>query len=63
MMDKGKPRIVAVAGPNGSGKSTCAPALLRDTLGVMEFINADLIARGLSGCPFKADTGGRSHGK
>lgn len=43
------PRIVAISGPNGAGKSTCAPALLKDTLGVMEFINADLIARGLSG--------------
>jgi len=42
------PNLVVVAGPNGSGKSTTAPALLRDTLRVGEFINADDIARGLS---------------
>ena len=40
--------LVVVAGPNGSGKSTMAPALLRDTLRVDEFINADVIAGGLS---------------
>lgn len=40
--------LVVIAGPNGSGKSTMAPRLLRDTLRVNEFINADLIAGGLS---------------
>jgi len=38
-----------VGGPNGAGKSTAAPALLREALAVSEFVNADLIARGLSG--------------
>ena len=33
---------------NGAGKSTLAPALLRDTLGILEFVNADTIAEGLS---------------
>jgi len=33
---------------NGSGKSTAAPALLRDYLGITEFVNADVIALGLS---------------
>lgn len=42
------PRVVVIAGPNGSGKSTTAPRLLRDTLHVDEFINADVIASGLS---------------
>ncbi len=42
------PNVVVVAGPNGSGKSTAAPALLRDYLGVTEFVNADTIAQGLS---------------
>ncbi len=42
------PNLVVVAGPNGSGKSTAAPALLRDYLGVTEFVNADIIAQGLS---------------
>jgi len=43
------PNVVVIAGPNGSGKSTAAPALLRDYLGIGEFVNADVIARGLSG--------------
>jgi predicted ABC-type ATPase len=40
--------VVVVAGPNGAGKSTTASALLRDTLAVTEFVNADVIAEGLS---------------
>ncbi|MFZ1700521.1 MAG: zeta toxin family protein [Pyrinomonadaceae bacterium] len=42
------PNIVVIAGPNGAGKSTLAPALLRDTLNIPEFVNADTIAEGLS---------------
>lgn len=42
------PHVIVVAGPNGAGKSTSAPALLRDTLRVDEFVNADVIAAGLS---------------
>jgi len=38
-----------LAGPNGAGKSTAAPELLKGALGVHEFVNADLIAQGLSG--------------
>ncbi len=37
--------IIAVAGPNGAGKSTTAPSLLKGTLKVKEFVNADIIAR------------------
>jgi predicted ABC-type ATPase len=44
----GSPSIVVVAGPNGAGKSTLAPFLLRDALAVLEFVNADQIAGGLS---------------
>ena len=40
--------LVVIGGSNGSGKSTTAPKLLRDTLRVGEFINADNIAAGLS---------------
>jgi predicted ABC-type ATPase len=40
--------VIVIAGPNGAGKSTLAPALLRDTLGILEFVNADTIAEGLS---------------
>jgi predicted ABC-type ATPase len=39
---------VILAGPNGAGKSTVARALLRGTLAVNEFVDADVIARGLS---------------
>ena len=46
---KRRPCLVVLGGPNGAGKSTAAPALLRDTLAVTEFVNADTIARGLSG--------------
>lgn len=42
------PSLVALAGPNGAGKSTAGSALLREALGVTEFVNADVIARGLS---------------
>jgi predicted ABC-type ATPase len=42
------PKIIALAGPNGAGKSTVAPVLLRALFGVVPFVNADVIARGLS---------------
>ena len=42
------PEIVVVAGPNGAGKSTTAPVLLRENLNIDQFVNADLIALGLS---------------
>jgi predicted ABC-type ATPase len=43
-----RPHVVIIAGPNGAGKTTLAPLLLRDTFGVMEYVNADAIALGLS---------------
>ena len=42
------PYVIVIAGPNGAGKSTTAPTLLREALGVTEFVNADVIAEGLS---------------
>jgi hypothetical protein len=48
------PSLIALAGPNGAGKSTADPILLKETLGVTEFVNADLIAQGLS--PFAPET-------
>jgi predicted ABC-type ATPase len=42
------PSVVILAGPNGAGKSTAAPELLQGALAVNEFVNADVIARGLS---------------
>lgn len=47
-MNEAKPQIVIIAGPNGAGKSTLAPFLLRDTFGLLEFVNADTISAGLS---------------
>jgi predicted ABC-type ATPase len=42
------PQVIVVAGPNGAGKSTMAPSLLKDSLEIVEFVNADTIASGLS---------------
>jgi predicted ABC-type ATPase len=42
------PHVVVLAGPNGSGKTTIAPNLLKGRLAVNEFVNADMIASGLS---------------
>lgn len=47
-MSADSPNIIVIAGANGSGKSTAAPVLLADVLGVSEFVNADVIAQGLS---------------
>ena len=46
--------IYIIAGSNGSGKTTLANTLLPDFLGCSEFVNADLIAAGLS--PFNPDS-------
>lgn len=43
-----QPTVVVIAGPNGAGKSTAAPFLLKQALGILEFVNADQIATGLS---------------
>ncbi len=47
-MSEKNPHVIVIAGPNGAGKSTTAPSLLKGTLGVTEFVNADVIAQGLS---------------
>ena len=49
-----KPTIYVVAGPNGAGKTTFAMSYLNEYAGCREFINADLIAAGLS--PFNPDS-------
>src|SRR5690348_3271655 len=48
-MTAAAPKVVVLAGPNGAGKSTAAPRLLHQSLQIEEFVNADVIARGLSG--------------
>ena len=47
-MSSEKPNVIVLAGPNGAGKSTLSHRLLSDTLRVPHFVNADVIARGLS---------------
>src|SRR5262245_58874604 len=47
-------RILIVAGPNGAGKSTFAREYLPNEAGCPVFVNADLIAAGLS--PFEPDS-------
>jgi predicted ABC-type ATPase len=47
-MNESSHQVVIIAGPNGAGKSTLAPFLLRDTFGLLEFVNADTISAGLS---------------
>lgn len=54
-------RIVMIAGPNGAGKTTFATEYLPKELGVMNFINADLIAAGLS--PFNPEAASVAAGR
>ena len=46
--DSDRPRCIVIAGPNGAGKTTFAREFLPKDAGVMHFVNADLIASGLS---------------
>ncbi len=43
-----RPKLYVIAGPNGSGKTTFAEKFLPDYADCFEFINADMIAKGLS---------------
>jgi len=45
--------IIMIGGPNGAGKTTAARTLLPRALGLLEFVNADNIALGLS--PFNPE--------
>ena len=48
------PTVYVIAGPNGAGKTTFANEFLPDFVNCREFLNADLIAAGLS--PFAPET-------
>lgn len=48
------PTLYLIAGPNGVGKTTFADRYLPDEARQLEFVNADLIARGLS--PYDPDS-------
>jgi predicted ABC-type ATPase len=49
----GAKKVLIIAGPNGAGKTTFAREFLPREAGVVHFINADLIAAGLS--PFRPE--------
>ncbi len=54
-VDSGRmPTAYVIAGPNGAGKTTFATEFLPDFVHCREFVNADLIAAGLS--PFAPET-------
>jgi predicted ABC-type ATPase len=53
MTEDSQPSLYIVAGPNGAGKSTFARLYLPDYADCREFVNADLIAAGLS--PFNPE--------
>ncbi|MDI9636203.1 hypothetical protein QM565_10465 [Geitlerinema splendidum] len=53
------PELYAIGGANGSGKTTVSLSLLPN-LGVLEYINADAIAAGLS--PFNPESMARQAG-
>jgi len=43
-----RPNVIVLAGPNGARKTTAASVILPKLIDVMEFVNADTIAQGLS---------------
>ncbi|MDD3277032.1 MAG: zeta toxin family protein [Kiritimatiellales bacterium] len=51
---KQKPVVYVIAGPNGAGKTTFAMDYLLNEVHCEEFVNADMIARGLS--PFNEES-------
>ena len=54
-------RIIIIAGPNGAGKTTFAKEFLPNEANCLYFVNADLIAAGLS--PFKPEVAAIQSGK
>lgn len=48
MKEKNKPTCYIIAGPNGAGKTTFALKYLPEIAGCSNFVNADLIAYGIS---------------
>lgn len=54
-------KIIIIAGPNGAGKTTFAREFLRTDESCFQFVNADLIASGLS--PFAPETAALQAGR
>jgi predicted ABC-type ATPase len=55
------PRCIIIAGPNGAGKTTFAREFLSREAGVVNFVNPDLIASGLS--PLRPDLAALAAGR
>ena len=55
------PVCIVIAGPNGAGKTTFAREFLPKDAGVIHFVNADLIASGLS--PLRPELGALAAGR
>lgn len=55
------PRCIVIGGPNGAGKTTFAREFLPREAGVIHFVNADLIASGLS--PLRPELAARQAGR
>ncbi len=47
-MEFKQPQVVVIGGPNGAGKTTIASEMIQRDFGILHFVNADIIARGLS---------------
>jgi len=61
MPKKLPPLCVVIAGPNGSGKTTFAREFLPAHHGIIHFVNADLVAGGLS--PLRPELAARAAGR
>ena len=61
MAKRTAPRCIIIAGPNGAGKTTFAKSFLVPDAHVVNFINADLIASGLS--PLMPERAARAAGR
>ena len=59
--NKPSPKIVIIAGPNGAGKTTFATDFLPNEAQCPDFLNADLIAAGLS--PFRPEAAAMRAGR
>lgn len=56
-----QPKCIIIAGPNGAGKTTFARKFLTKHKGILRFVNADLIASGLS--PLHPELAARAAGR